>query len=337
MIPFSAQLALDYRDAARDPALLHNLSAVAVAGRFLWTASDEGRSIECLEPDGDGYRLRRQYRLDSLFPNLPGKKSDDEADIEALAVCDDSLWICGSHCWVRKKTESPSLLSDEIVERPSRHLLGRVKLVEEGGRIADFGQVLSFTGPGSLREALAKNAFLKPFLELPSKENGLDIEGMAVAPDGRVFFGLRGPLFDSYAVVVAAEIEVKKKQRLQIKKRSVVLHFLDLGGLGVRDLTRFGDEMFVLAGPVSSAPAPFRIYRWKPQEPTYVQRPVMMHEWAYSWGTSAPTQEGPENPEGLCLLDRGRLGLIVLFDSPRLARIEGTRYFADWAPIPERD
>jgi hypothetical protein len=336
MIPFSAHFALDYRDAAREPKLLHNLSAVAVAGRFLWTASDEGRSVECLEPDGDGYRLRRQYRLDSLFPDLPGKKSDDEADVEALAVDGDSLWICGSHCWVRKQTESPSLLSDRIVERPSRHLLGRVKLIEDGGRIADFGEVLSFTGRGSLREALAKNKFLAPFLELPSKENGFDIEGMAVGPDGRLLFGLRGPLFDSCAVVVAVEIEARKRERLQIKKRTVVLHFLHLGGLGVRDITRSGDEMFVLAGPVTSAPAPFRIYRWKPQDPTYVQRPVLLHEWAYSWGTSTPAED-PENPEGLSVLDRGRPGLLVLFDSPRLSRIEGTRYFADWGPIPGAD
>jgi hypothetical protein len=336
MIPFSAHFALDYRDAAREPKLLHNLSAVAVAGRFLWTASDEGRTLECLEPDGDGYRLRRQYRLDSLFPDLPGKKSDDEADVEALAVDRDCLWICGSHCWVRKKTESPSLLSDEIVERPSRHLLGRVKLVDDGGRIADFGEVLSFTGRGSLREALAKNKFLGPFLELPSKENGLDIEGMTVGGDGKLLFGLRGPLFDSFAAVVAAEIEARKRGRLQIKKRSIVLHFLDLGGLGVRDLTRSGDEMFVLAGPVTSAPAPFRIYRWKPQDPTYVQRPVLLHEWAYSWGTSTPAED-PENPEGLSVLDRGRPGLLVLFDSPRLSRIEGTRYFADWGPIPGHD
>jgi hypothetical protein len=336
MIPFSAHFALDYRDAAREPKLLHNLSAVAVAGRFLWTASDEGRTLECLEPDGDGYRLRRQYRLDSLFPDLPGKKSDDEADVEALAVDGDSLWICGSHCWVRKKTESPSLLSDEIVERPSRHLLGRVKLVDDGGRIADFGEVLSFTGRGSLREALAKNKFLGPFLELPSKENGLDIEGMTVGADGKLLFGLRGPLFDSFAAVVAAEIEARKRGRLQIKKRSIVLHFLDLGGLGVRDLTRSGDEMFVLAGPVTSAPAPFRIYRWKPQDPTYVQRPVLLHEWAYSWGTSTPAED-PENPEGLSVLDRGRPGLLVLFDRPRLSRIEGTRYFADWGPIPGHD
>jgi hypothetical protein len=307
-----------------------------VAGRFLWTASDEGRTLECLEPDGDGYRLRRQYRLDSLFPDLPGKKSDDEADVEALAVDRDCLWICGSHCWVRKKTESPSLLSDEIVERPSRHLLGRVKLVDDGGRIADFGEVLSFTGRGSLREALAKNKFLGPFLELPSKENGLDIEGMTIGADGKLLFGLRGPLFDSFAAVVAAEIEARKRGRLQIKKRSIVLHFLDLGGLGVRDLTRSGDEMFVLAGPVTSAPAPFRIYRWKPQDPTYVQRPVLLHEWAYSWGTSTPAED-PENPEGLSVLDRGRPGLLVLFDSPRLSRIEGTRYFADWGPIPGHD
>jgi uncharacterized protein DUF3616 len=337
MIPFSAHFALDYRDAAREPKLLHNLSAVAVAGRFLWTASDEGRSLECLEPDGDGYRLRRQYRLDSLFPDLPGKEEDCEADLEALAVSDDGhLWICGSHCRVRKKMESPNCLSDRIIPRISRQLLGRVKLTDNGGKIEDFGCALPFEGPGDLREALAKNKFLEPFLELPSKENGLDIEGMAVAPDGKLLFGLRGPLFDSFAVVVSVEVEARKRGRLQIKKRTVVLHFLDLGGLGVRDLTRSGDEMFVLAGPVSSAPAPFRIYRWKPRDPTYVQRPVLLHEWAYSWGTSTPA-EAPENPEGLSVLDHGRPGLLVLFDSPRLSRIEGTRYFADWGPIPGHD
>jgi hypothetical protein len=136
-------------------------------------------------------------------------------------------------------------------------------------------------------------------------------------------------------VVVAAEIDARR-ERLQIKKRTVVLHFLHLGGLGVRDITRSGDEMFVLAGPVTSAPAPFRIYRWKPQDPTYVQRPVLLHEWAYSWGTSTPAED-PENPEGLSVLDRGRPGLLVLFDSPRLSRIEGSRYFADWGPIPGAD
>jgi hypothetical protein len=47
---------------------------VAVVGCFLRTVSDKAAASECLEPDGNGYRLRRQYRLDSLFPDLPRKK-----------------------------------------------------------------------------------------------------------------------------------------------------------------------------------------------------------------------------------------------------------------------
>jgi hypothetical protein len=82
---------LDFRGARQKRKLLANLSGVAVAGRFLWTASDETRTVECLEEAGSSYRLRRQYNLDDFFPALPGRQDDDEADIEALDISDDRL------------------------------------------------------------------------------------------------------------------------------------------------------------------------------------------------------------------------------------------------------
>ena len=101
------EITLDYAGANGLDDILNNLSGVAAAGRFLWTASDEGRTVECLEPDGDGYRLRKQHSLDRLFRNFADqtekKNKPDEADIESLAVCDGALWICGSHCDVRGK------------------------------------------------------------------------------------------------------------------------------------------------------------------------------------------------------------------------------------------
>jgi len=107
LIPFSAHFALDYRDAARDPALLHNLSAVAVAGRFLWTASDEGRSLECLEPDGDGYRLRRQYRLDSLFPACQARRATTKLTSRPLpsTATDCGFAVLTAGCGSRRKAQ----------------------------------------------------------------------------------------------------------------------------------------------------------------------------------------------------------------------------------------
>jgi hypothetical protein len=339
------RITLDYQDAAtRDERLLISLSAVAVAGRYLWTASDEGRTIECLEPDGDGYRLRGQYKIDRLFRKLPdaddgGGGRPDEADIESLAVCDGALWICASHCKVRKETEEARQekqkeggrfwLESKLKPRPSRRLLGRVPLKDDGAGVDDHGDRLPVGGNGSLRSILHKHPFLRRFVGLPSKENGLDIEGLAVQGKNRLFLGLRGPVVDSYAVVIEAKLD--KRFRL---KDGMVTHFLKLDGLGVRDLAAFGDEILILAGPVAEAGAPFRLYRWRPANPKdaeYVQRPAEHLNWPVS--VADPTTRGG-NPEGICRLDRDRSGLIVLYDSPDQAmRIAGTRYRADWMPF----
>ena len=331
------QITLDYAGADGLKDILHNLSGVALAGRFLWTASDEGRTIECLEPDGDGYRLRKQHGLDSLFPNLPDERGDDhdrpaEADIELLAVCDGALWICGSHCMVRwqtkkdreeEKTQQRVRARPELNRRASRHLLGKVALKDEGGGLESRGDHLPFKKKGSLRDALKQNPFLKPFIGLPSKENGLDIEGLTTRDGKRMLFGLRGPLVDNFAVVVELEVS----GGLKLANLRPVTHFLDLKGLAVRDLAQSGEEILVLAGPVSDAWGPFRLYRWQPCKSRYVQSPEDGH-----WPLD-PQHIG-EKPEAICRLDhQGRSGLMVLYDKPHTSRIEGNRYTADWIPF----
>src|SRR5262245_32018846 len=104
---------------------------------------------------------------------------------------------------------------------------------------------LPYSGDGSLRAVLAENEDLRPFVELPTKENGLDIEGFAIV-GSKVLLGLRGPLLDGFATVV----EIGSAERLAIDPRELRLHLLDLGGLGVRDLARFDGDVIILAGPV---------------------------------------------------------------------------------------
>lgn len=303
---------LDYAGAQGGDRLLGNLSGVVADGAVLWSVSDEGRTLECLSADGDGYRLTQQYFLDTVIAGLPGRPDGAECDLEAIALDGNALWIAGSHCWVRRPADDPDWLSAETRDRPSRHVLARLAIA--GGELAGAVDALPFTGPGSLRDVLRDDQYLAPFLELPSKENGLDIEGLAVR--GRqVLLGCRGPLLDSRAVV----IELSFDDAFRIS--NYALHFLDLDGLAVRDLSWRGEELLVMAGPMDDSPGPFRLYGWTPGEAGPVERPARLLDFT--------TQT--EKPEGVCPLRRnGRDGLLVLYDSPDKGRVKGHRYAADW-------
>ena len=310
------KIVLDYAGAQGGDKLLGNLSGVVATDRGLWTVSDEGRTLESLTADNGGYRLKQQYRLDDLIDGLPGRPDGAELDLESIALDGDRLWIAGSHCWVRRTSDDPDVLLPATRDRPSRHVLARLRIDGEG--IVGEADALPFTGAGSLRDMLKGDAYLDQFLELPSKENGLDIEGLAVR--GRqVLLGCRGPLLDSRAVV----IELNLSDGFGIA--SYALHFLDLDGLAVRDLSWRGDEVLVMAGPMDEAPGPFRLYGWSIAAAGPLEHPRRLIDFS--------TQT--EKPEGVCVLQRGgRQGLLVLYDSPDKRRVKGHRYEADWMAYP---
>ena len=112
-------------------------------------------------------------------------------------------------------------------------------------------QVLPFKGPGNLRTVLGNNPYIAPFMELPSKENGFDIEGLTIFRK-KIYVGLRGPVVDNIAIIPAMEIG----PNFTVSQTNLLLHFVNLGGLGVRDLTRWKDGILILAGPVSGADGP---------------------------------------------------------------------------------
>jgi len=312
---------LDYAAAGRRAKFLPNLSAVATAHEYLWTASDEMRTIECLAPYRDGYRLHTQVSLDEVFPGLPGGEAGHEADIEALEVSDGRLWVCGSHSLTRRSQQkSASRGVDPIIhKRPSRRLLGALTLSRDGSGVTGPGHALPFKDEGSLRAVLGARSHIAPFMELPSKENGLDIEGLTIFRK-TLYVGLRGPVVDNAAIIVALRLTA----RFTVVETSVVLHFVDLDGLGVRDLARSKDGILIMAGPVSGADGPFKLLRWRPRRTPNVQTPgLMMH-----------FQSGTDHPEGICALRRGNAdGLLVVYDTKNANRISGTRYCADWMKL----
>ncbi len=291
------QITFDYAGARNVGDVVGNMSGIATDGEFAWTVSDEGRSFECLRIGDAGFRLEEQYRLDDFFPDLP---SGHEADLESVDVFGGRLWLGGSHCRVRREPQVAGTLDPGFKRRPSRHLLGSIELGGSGKPKRGTGRALPFTGDGSLRRRLRENAYLSGFLNLPSKENGLDIEGLALKQK-RLLLGLRGPVIDSHAIVVS----LPRKAALLPEDGKPHLHMLDLGGLGVRDLARDGEAVLVIAGPVTRADGPFRIHRWEPSTDGRIETPPVIYEWATS----------QKHPEGLCpfAID-GRPGILVVYD-----------------------
>lgn len=167
--------------------ILENLSGLASVGDYLWTVSDEGRTLERLERKGTGFGAAKQFSLDDLVEGIPGLDDEAELDLESIDVSNGQLWLCGSHCRVRRKPKQSGELNAKLRDRPSRSLLARFDLSRSGGS-AKNPKTLPFTGRGSLRNWLSRDPYLSPFIELPSKENGLDIEGLAVV-DEEVLLG----------------------------------------------------------------------------------------------------------------------------------------------------
>jgi hypothetical protein len=107
-----------------------------------------------------------------------------------------------------------------------------------------------------LRAILLGLPLLASFREIPSKDNGIDLEG-AVVHGGFFYFGLRGPVLRGRALVA----------RMRSDFSDPVLFSLDLGGLGVRALSYVeGNErtrgIYILAGPTMLTKTEFALYRW---------------------------------------------------------------------------
>ena len=210
-----------------------NLSAVAHHGRTLWLASDEFAHVDRLTSTGKGgYGSHKAFAVGD-FIDLP-EGPEAEMDIEGLALDGGYMWIVGSHSKTRKKPKADEHDPEAVLARledvsteANRCFLGRVPLAE-----GKAGPALVAKGEGDARPAmlaadakhgnvllkrLRKDDLIAPFIGLPAKENGFDIEGLAVSGN-RVFLGLRGPVLRGWAVIIEVRIEEKKPGRLRLER-----------------------------------------------------------------------------------------------------------------------
>ena len=342
----------------KDKKLWDGLSAVVQIGDTLWVANDEALSLERLSrqrgtTDGEiRYADHRQFPLHEVLqlpmpPAADGKS--EEADVEGLDYQDGYLWLVGSHSLKRGKPDEDDSVESNVERLTdakrdgNRFLLARIPLepnsqelervIEQGGNRRTAARLAGDKKTNELTRVLAGDEHLGPFLAVPGKDNGFDIEGLAVTND-RVFLGLRGPVLRGWAMLLELAVAEQDASTLTLKPigpdgRPYRKHFLDLKGLGIRDLCVQGSDLLILAGPTMALAGPLTIFRWpsgaQPDRESLVFNEALPTVLELSTGAGQNT--GQDQAEGLTLFgpNGGEANaVLVVYDSTAPSRRRGT-------------
>lgn len=225
---------LDKKKELRD-----GLSVVLQIKDTLWVANDETVGLEKLRllrnSEDEKFSKASMHKHYCLydFLKLPvdrpkNPKDLEEIDVEGLAYDGHYLWLTGSHSLKRKNpdaTLNAKTIAKELGELSSdgnRYILARIPVVdnEDGVEIVKkhkkkskhyhAAQLVGDDTGNELTKALRKDLHIGPFMGVPGKDNGFDIEGLAVCGK-RIFLGLRGPVLRGWAMIL--EIEPKYPQK----------------------------------------------------------------------------------------------------------------------------
>ncbi|WP_028454061.1 DUF3616 domain-containing protein [Chitinilyticum litopenaei] len=331
-------------------ALVHaNLSGAAFVNHDLWVAGDEAAGLmrlSRLDPlAGETLRYgNSRYFALADYLALPDA-ADIEADLEGMAFHGGYLWLVGSHGLKRKAPKAGRTIAENLKRLASvshdgnRCLLARIPVVdgphgsELARRTADGRTAAILSGndrENELTARLADDVHLGAYLAIPGKDNGFDIEGLAVHDD-HLLLGLRGPVLRGWSGL----LEVRPRDKdggLRLGKlgdrHRYRKHFLKLSGLGVRDLLWDGDDLFILAGPTMVLDGEIRVFRWDNAAAALASVPDDCPEMLWEDGPrevlSLPHGIGTDRAEAIARLPQtllpGAAKWLVLYDAPAPAR-----------------
>jgi Protein of unknown function (DUF3616) len=329
------------------PKARDNLSAVVLQDQHLWLGGDEGTCIDRMTRDASGnFGSHKRFDLKDLL-GLPAP-AKEEIDIEGLDVNGGYLWLVGSHSAKRKKAEKSKTLAENL-ERLStveaegnRFTLARVPLDPNSEPVAQHGALtaarLDGDADGNLLTAALKTdphvgRFVprvlplpdRPVEGIPSKDNGFDVEGLAVSGN-RIFLGLRGPVLRGWSVVVELLVADASNGILRLDPvgpsgKPYLKHLLQLHGLGVRDLVIQGNDLLVLAGPTMDLDGPVFVFRWKGALTVGADSMTAKEDLAKV--VTVPFGVTKDHAEGLTRVTDTPLSLLVCYDSPADNRLVG--------------
>lgn len=219
-------------------------SAVELSRTRALVADDENNFLRVFDVERGGWPL---FEID-VSEKLGLEEANAESDLEGATRVGDRAYFLSSHARTSKgkrdqnrlvffATSLPSDQGDLSVLGVSRSLLD--DMLEEP-RLARFG--------------------LRAAAELPPKApGGLNLEGLTKREEGGLWIGFRSPVPEGRALLVG----LLNPEEVVAGKKAMFSEplLLDLGGLGVRALSRYRSDTLVLAGPSGAGDGPFRLYR----------------------------------------------------------------------------
>ena len=358
------RLWLEFGKGGKD--LREDLSAVILTRKgedayHIWLGCDEAYADNHNTLDRVSFDIKtwqtsdhQAFRLEDLLEGFDDGQG--EVDIEGLDTDPPYLWLVGSHSTKRKRVKDDPTAEDLQFSRnkteTNRYLLARIPLNPDGDPVPEYQDFQQSYRAAHLRYRDDSNALLDELqgdayigdilrIGLPSKDNGFDIEGLAVR-QGEVWLGLRGPVLRGVAILIRIRpvdsavcsgiLELAPFADGYRYKR----HFVQLGGLGIRDLCFDGDDLLILAGPTMDADGPQRVF--------CLPSPADLQDSSLSRLDpilEIPYVKGADRAEGIAVFSQGDKGseaesLMMIYDSPTKDRMEGPSKNGIWADVWEQ-
>lgn len=344
----------------KDSDLRGDLSAAATTpDGTLWLASDELQSIERLTQVAP--YVFGEHQSVQIRDFLPLVDPASEVDIEGMDYADHYLWFTGSHSVKRTKMKGKHARKDiariaRVQPEVNRFLLARIPVIgntlfascshpEQPQQMLRAAALAHDGASNALIEALRDDDHLGPFLSFPlgDKENGFNIEGLAVRGN-RVFLGLRGPVLDGWAIILDLELQETEPGVLSLSdvndgERAYTKHFLNLDGLGVRELQFDGNDLLVLAGPTMRVEGAMKLFRVKNALDQTKDSLFSVDDGNLELIFVLPFTLGADHAEGMACVSclNEAVALLLVYDSPHASRKVGKdALFADIFRLPDR-
>jgi hypothetical protein len=225
-----------------------------------------------------------------------------ELDGEGVAFSNGYYYVIGSHGHPRDKDHKldPNKHADKIRAK----IAASSQIVRFRTTGAD-GNASGLERTPKLRDVIANEPALLPFVDMRLEANGLTIEGVAIKDDRTLLAGFRGPVLNGKcAIVLSVEMAALFGNAGSPDHR---LYRLPLGdGRGVRDLASFGDRVLVLAGPAADGPGSYAVYAWDGSSDSV----ELLKDLPF---------DPKRKPEGLLPLDKTSTGLrvLIVFDGDK--------------------
>lgn len=178
-------------------------------------------------------------------------------DGEAVAYADGYFYLLGSHGHPRDRD------GDLDPEEDAAEIAARIAASSLLLRVAAEGEDPAVDATDRLRTLLATDETLAPFLDRRLDDNGLSLEGIAIA-GGRLHVGLRTPILaEGLAGILSADLD----HFFGDAPPAASLLLLPLGeGQGLRDLAAYGEGLLLLAGPAGEEDGAYALHWWDGQQ-----------------------------------------------------------------------